>query len=274
VVHALRPARILTALALPAVLLVAWQLAGPALSTDRPIPVPTGVLAAAGDMIRRGDLQTAMGTSLLRVLGGFGMGAGVAVLIGLAMGYFRGVERNLDPLVQTFRMVAAIALVPLAIIWFGPRGQAAIFIVAYGAFFPVVINTIAAVHGVEPVLVRAARTMGISPPSIVRHVILPGTLPTLFVGLRLGLGTAWGAILAAELTVSATAQITNSGAGLESSVAASGGIGFLMFYLYDNRVDLSQIVVCMVTVGLVAYLLDRALRFAQVRLIPWAPHAR
>jgi ABC-type nitrate/sulfonate/bicarbonate transport system permease component len=272
VVGTLSPARVGTTLALPIALVLLWQLGGPLITTGRVFPLPAGVMTSAAEMISRGDLQLAMGTSLLRVLGGFALGSAVAVLLGLSMGYFRRVERNLDPLVQTFRMVAAIALVPLAIIWFGPRGQAAIFIVAYGAFFPVVINTIAAVHGVDRVLIRAARTMGITPARIVRNVILPGSLPTVFVGLRLGMGTAWGAILAAELTVSATAQITNSGAGLQPSVAASGGIGFLMFYLYDNRVDLNQIVVCMVTIGIVAYALDRLLRLLQRQLIPWATH--
>jgi ABC-type nitrate/sulfonate/bicarbonate transport system permease component len=190
------------------------------------------------------------------------------------MGYLRPVERNLDPLVQTFRMVAAIALVPLAIIWFGPHGDAAVFIVAYGAFFPVVINAITAVHAIDANLIRAAKTMGLRGAGIVRQVVVPAGLPTLFVGLRLGMGTAWGAIIAAELTVGATAQITVASGTASTSAAASGGIGFLMFYLYDNRVDLSQIVVAMISVGVAAYVIDSAMRIAQHDLIPWTRYAR
>ena len=265
--------RILRTLTLPVLIVAVWQVAGSMQGSGGRLPIPSGVFESGWQMITNGDLPTAIGTSLTRVLIGFGLGTSVALAIGINMGYFHRLERNLDPLVQTFRMVAAIALVPLAIIWFGPRGQAAVFIVAYGAFFPVVINAIAAVRGIDPVLVRAARTMGVPSQSIVRNVILPGSLPTVFVGLRLGMGTAWGAIIAAELTVSATAQISTGGAGLGSGSAASGGIGFLMFFLYDNRVDLNAIVVCMIAVGAAAYLMDRALRLLQQQLIPWARHA-
>jgi ABC-type nitrate/sulfonate/bicarbonate transport system permease component len=265
--------RTFRAVALPALLILVWQIWGSAQPPDRGFPVPTGVVSAAWQMLLSGDLQTAIGVSTIRVLLGFAIGAAIAVVFGILMGYYRPVERNVDPLVQTFRMVAAIALVPLAVIWFGPHGTAAVFIVSYGAFFPVIINTISGVHGVEPTLVRASRTMGLQPRRVLQHVILPGSLPTIFVGLRLGMGTAWGAIIAAELTVSATATITNAGAGLAPTAAATGGIGFLMYYLYDNRVDLNAIVVCMITVGLAAFLIDRLLRFSQRRLIPWARHA-
>jgi ABC-type nitrate/sulfonate/bicarbonate transport system permease component len=265
----MRVGRVLRLLALPLLLLIVWQVWGTARPPDEPFPVPTGVVAAASDMLSTGELQTAIWVSTVRVLVGFTLGAAVGIALGVAMGYYRQVERNLDPLIQTFRMVAAIALVPLAVIWFGARGAAAIFIVAYGAFFPVVINTISGVQGVEPTLIRAAKTMGVRASRILRHVIVPGSLSSIFVGLRLGMGTAWGAIIAAELTVSATATITNSGAGLEPTAAASGGIGFLMYYLYDNRVDLNSIVVCMIAIGLAAFLIDRVLRVLQRRLLPW-----
>jgi len=266
--------RVLRILALPAALVAVWQAWGSTLATTSRVPLPSGVAAAAWEMITSGDLQLAIGVSLTRVLLGFGLGAGAGALLGLAMGYLRPVERNVDPVVQTFRMVAAIALVPLAIIWFGPHGQAAVFIVAYGSFFPVVVNAVTAVRSVDPTLIRAAKTMGLRTVEIVRQVVMPAGLPTLFVGLRLGMGNAWGAIIAAELTVGATAQITVSSGISSTATAASGGIGFLMFYLYDNRVDLSQIVVAMAAVGMAASTIDRILRFAQYDLIPWTRYAR
>jgi ABC-type nitrate/sulfonate/bicarbonate transport system permease component len=258
--------------ALPVLLLVVWQLVVALQPPPRLLPMPTGVLSTSIDLLRNGDLEIAIWTSTLRVLLGFTLGAGAGLIIGTVMGWSQAAERNLDPLVHTFRNVAAIALVSLAIIWFGPRGEAAVFIVAYGAFFPVVLNTITAVHHVDRTLIRAARTMGVGTSRVLQTVVIPGSLPTVFIGLRLGMGTAWGAIIAAELTVGATAQITSPGPQSIPPSAASGGIGYLMFYLFDNRVDLNSIVAAMITVGVAAYLLDRLLRLAQVQLLPWARH--
>lgn len=268
----MRIGRAARTIAVPALLLVIWQLAGSLQPATSSVPTPIRVMGAAGTMIASGDIEVAMTVSLGRVLIGFALGAGFGALLGLVMGYYRPAERNLDPLVQTFRMVAAIALVPLAIIWFGPHGEAAIFIIAYGAFFPVVVNAVSAVRSVDPSLVRAARTMGLPSWRIIQQVIMPAGLPTLFVGLRLGMGTAWGAILAAELTVSATSPATVSSGTSSATGAASGGIGFLMFYLYDNRVDLSEIVVAMIAIGVAAYVIDRLMRLAQYRVIPWTRH--
>src|SRR5581483_602868 len=125
----------------------------------------------------------------------------VAIPLGLAMGAFRSVERNVDPLVESFRPIAAIAILPLAILWLGTGTPAAVAIVAYAAFFPIVINTVAGVKRIHPTLLRAAATMGIGRATILRTVVVPGALPSIAVGLRIGLGIAWTAIIAAELAV-------------------------------------------------------------------------
>lgn len=248
-------------------LLAVWQLYTALLPVKRGTPVPSRVLLSAQQFIASGDLQLAVWVSLQRVLISVVLAALVGITLGLLMGYFRTMERNVDPVVQTFRMIAPIALVPLAIIWFGAGDRAPIFIVTYGAVFPIIISTISGVKQVDRLYVRAAQTMGLSRLGVVYRVILPGTLPSIFVGLRLALGMAWGAIVAAELTVGAR-SLTTVAAGAQST-GAQGGIGFMMYFLYDNRVDMNGIVVAMITVGVVALLMDRCLRWLQGWLMPW-----
>jgi ABC-type nitrate/sulfonate/bicarbonate transport system permease component len=220
--------------------------------------MPLRVVAAASGLIASGDLPLAILQSLGRVFSGFACAAAVAVPLGLAMGAVRWVERNLDPIVESFRPVAAIAILPLAILWLGTGTPAAVFIVAYAAFFPIVVNTIAGVKRVDRKLVEAALTMGVGRFAIMRTVIVPGALPAIGVGLRLGLGVAWTAIVAAELAV-----------GAKAGGGGSGGIGQMMFVFYAYSVELNSIVVCMIAVGLVALALDRALRWLMRAAMPW-----
>lgn len=245
-------------LMLPLGLLVLWQAWGTATGNPR-TPVPSRVALAAVDLVASGDLPAAILQSLFRVFTGFAIAAAIAVPLGLAMGAFRGIERNVDPLVESFRPVAAIAILPLAILWLGTGTPAAIMIVAYAAFFPIVINTVAGVKRISPTLLRAAATMGLGRVKTVRTVIVPGALPSIGVGMRIGMGVAWTAIVAAELAV-----------GAKAGGGGSGGVGQMMFVFYAYSIELNRIVVCMIAVGLVALLLDTLLRAGLRAAMPWA----
>lgn len=260
----LRTVRFVT---LPITLLVLWQLFGAAQPPNSNIPMPSAVVEAAVNMISTGDILLAMSVSIRRVIAGFAIASGLGIPLGLAMGYSRVFEHNTDPVFQTFRMVAPIALVPLAIVWFGPKGNAAIFIVAYGTFFPIVVNTIHGVKEVDPLFVRAAQTMGLRRGQVIRNVTLPGALPSIYLGARIAMGVAWGAIVAAELTVGFKALPTALGGARRG---AGGGIGFMMFYLYDNSVNVNSLIVTMVAVGVVALATDRLLRLIGRKGMPWA----
>jgi len=121
-----------------------------------------------------------------------------------------------------------------------------------------VINTVAGVKRVDSTLLRAAATMGVDRLTILRTVIVPGALPSIGVGLRIALGVAWTAIIAAELAV-----------GAKAGGGGSGGVGQMMFVFYAYSIELNRIVVCMIAVGLVALLLDRMLRALNAWLMPW-----
>ena len=244
---------------LPITAIAIWQAWGMAQSNPR-VPLPTRVVSNAMALTASGDLPDALLQSLGRVFAGFAIAALVAIPLGLAMGRSRTIERNLDPLVESFRPIAAIAILPLAILWFGTGTPAALMIVAYAAFFPIVVNTIAGAKRVNPTLLAAAATMGLTRWATLRTVVVPSALPSIFVGLRIGLGVAWTAIVAAELAV-----------GAKAGGGGSGGIGQMMFVFYAYSIELNRIVVCMIAVGLVALVLDRAIRLGMRLLMPWAP---
>ena len=250
--------RIVVGAILPIVLLIVWEAIGTAFRGPR-TPLPSKIFTSAITMIASADLPLAIIQSLGRVFGGFALASLVAIPLGLAMGYSRAVERNVDPLIETFRPIAAIAILPLAILWFGTGTSAAVAIVAYAAFFPLVINTIAGAKNVNPTLVQAARTMGLKRLMIVRTVIVPAALPAIGVGLRIAMGVGWTAIVAAELAV-----------GAKAGGGGSGGIGQMMFVFYAYSIELNRIIVCMVAVGLIALVLDRCIRWLMRRLMPWA----
>ncbi|MEO8753549.1 MAG: ABC transporter permease [Casimicrobiaceae bacterium] len=243
---------------LPLVLLLCWQVVGTAFGTPR-TPLPTRIVAAAMTMIASGDLPQALLQSLGRVFGGFLLAAAIAIPLGLLMGYSRAIERNVDPLVETFRPIAAIAILPLAILWLGTGTAAAIAIVGYAAFFPLIVNTVAGAKNVNPTLLQAAATMGLGRATTIRTVVVPAALPAIGVGLRIAMGVGWTAIVAAELAV-----------GAKAGGGGSGGIGQMMFVFYAYSIELNRIIVCMISVGVVALLLDRLLREATRRLMPWA----
>ena len=245
-------------LALPVFLIVLWQAWAVTLPAGSPAPAPFKVLESLGDLLIGGSLLSATAQSLGRVLLGFVTASVLGIVLGLLMGSFPAVRENLDPIVESFRPIAPMAILPIAILWLGTGTPTALAIVAYAAFFPVLVNTVHGVSRVDRKLVLAARTMGVSRLTILARVVLPGALPSILLGTRLAMGVAWTAIIAAELAV-----------GAKSGGGGSGGIGQMMFVFYAYNIDLNAIVVCMAVVGVVALLIDRLFRAAERHLIPW-----
>lgn len=245
-------------LLLPLLLVLAWQLWALSLPVKSRAPAPARVVDEFARLIVSGDLPSATVQSLGRVMLGFLLAAALGITLGILMGAFRAIRRNLDPIVEAFRPVAAIAILPLAILWFGTGAPAAVFIVAYAAFFPLVVNTMHGVSGMDRKLVQAALTMGVKHRTVLWTVLLPAALPSIFVGARLAMGIAWTAIIAAELAV-----------GAKAGGGDSGGLGQMMFVDYAYSVDLNGIVVCMIVVGFVSLLIDRGFRVAERRLLVW-----
>ena len=246
------------AAALPGLLLVVWFIGTLNLPATSPAPAPLRVVRAAVELVATGGLLGALAQSLGRVLLGFAIALVLGVVLGVLMGASRAVRENLDPLVESFRPIAPMAILPIAILWFGTGTPSALAIVTYAAFFPMLLNTVHGVSRVDRKLLLAAQTMGVPRRTILTRVVLPGALPGILLGARLAMGVAWTAIIAAELAV-----------GAKSGSGGSGGIGQMMFVFYSYSIDLNAIVVCMIVVGLVAFAIDRIFRAVELRLTPW-----
>lgn len=244
----------------PLALVALWQLAVP----GGLLPTPLGVLRGLLELSADGRLLRALLWSSVHILSGFGLAAAIAIPLGALVGGSAAAEGWLRPLVETFRPIAPYAWVPMAILWLGFGSPAVVAIVGYAAFFPIFVNTAEAVRRIPPSLVRAARTLGASRLMIARRVMIPGALPLVFVGLRLGLGAAWIAVIAGEL---ATAM-----SGTDQSVW--NGIGQMMFVFYAYSINLNYLVVGMLGVGAVALVLDAGLRRLEAAVMPWRRPAR
>ena len=210
--------RLVRTLALPVSLVIVWQLWAMNLPVGSPAPAPVKVAQSFISLITTGGLLNGTAQSLVRVLLGFAFASLVGVTLGMLMGSSRKVRENLDPIIESFRPIAPMAILPIAILWLGTGTPTALAIVAYAAFFPVLVNTMHGVSRVDRKLVLAARTMGVPPLTILTRVVLPGALPSILLGSRLAMGVAWTAIIAAELAV-----------GAKSGDGGSGGIGQMMF---------------------------------------------
>jgi len=194
----------LLAFIIPALLLLGWQ----AFSSlgeipESVLPAPTAVAAAGWRLAWTGELWSNVTISAWRAVIGLVIGGGVGFAFGLANGLSRLSERLTDPTLQMVRTIPHLAMIPLVILWFGIDETAKIFLVALGVFFPVYLNTLHGIRTVDAQLVEMARAYGMSAWELFARVVLPGALPSIFVGLRYALGIMWLTLIVAE-TISAS----------------------------------------------------------------------
>lgn len=163
------------------------------------LPSPLAVGQALWETATTGYLWQHVSISLVRVGVGFALAVGIGVPLGLLIGTSRWGSAALDPIVRIFSPIPGIAWVPLAILWFGLGNQAAIFIIVIGSVFPIVISTVQGIQDIDRQLVAAARMMGADRGQVLRRVLLPGLVPYLVTGFRIGMGFAWRVVIAAEM---------------------------------------------------------------------------
>jgi len=226
-------------------LIVAFGFVNPVL-----VPPPERVFASFTRMVAEGALFGHIWASLWRVLQGFMLALLIAIPFGVAMGMFRIVRGMAEPLVELLRPIPPIAMIPLTILWFGIGESSKVFIIFYGAFFPILINTMAGFTQVDPVHIRAAQTLGAKRFHIFRDVVLRSAIPYMVVGARLGMGMAFVVLVAAEL------------------IASSEGLGFLINDArYRFRTD--EIFLGMACIGVLGFTLNRLLVRLEKRIVSW-----
>jgi ABC-type nitrate/sulfonate/bicarbonate transport system permease component len=240
-------------------LLLLWQLAVSLGTPSKMAPTPLGATKGLLEIAQSGALATGLVISLRRVLSGFGIAFLLGVTTGVLVGGFRRIEQWLDPLIESLRPVPPIAWVPIAIVWFGLGDAAPVFIVALAAFFFILINTVAAVKGVDRNMIEAAHTLGAGRLMIAWEVIVPSSLPIILVGARLGMGAAWMSIIAAELTAGSRVQAGE----------VEAGIGELMYRYFAYEPNLSYVVTCMIVIGFISLAIDAFFGLLNRVLIRW-----
>jgi NitT/TauT family transport system permease protein len=188
--------------------------------------------------------------SSCRVLGGFAIGAVLALILGLLMGASDFVYDLFNPLIQILRPIPPIAYIPLAILWFGLGNPPAFFLISIGAFFPVLMNTIAGVRHVDPLLIRAARNLGANGFTLFLRIILPAATPYILTGLRVGIGVAFIVVIVAEM------------------IAVNNGLGYRILeareFLWSDK-----IIAGMITIGLLGLAIDTAMSRINQYLLRW-----
>ncbi|GHV59297.1 hypothetical protein FACS1894103_2410 [Campylobacterota bacterium] len=238
-------------LTLPVLIVVVWKLAEVAgYTTPYTMPAPEEVVLTAIEFIADGSLWTHIVTSFLRVIEGFMIALVLALAFGVVIGLNRRFERFTDAVLQLIKPIPPIAWIPLAILWFGIGEASKIYIIAVGAFFPILVNTVAGIKNIDPRYLELSRVYETPKIRVIRRVIIPGALPFIMTGVRLGLGMAWICVVAAEL------------------IAANSGIGYM---LMDGR-SLSRpdmVILGMVVIGVVGKIMDDLLQSFSARIIRW-----
>jgi NitT/TauT family transport system permease protein len=248
------------ALAVPALILIIWQLAGQSPDMAGVVPTPVQVARAWYAWIFGSPgmgLNPYQGTwagnvqySAMRVLQGFALAMLLGIPLGLTIGWSRLASQTLDPLIQGLRPIPITAWLPFSIALFGIRDMGSIFLIFLGGFYAIVVNTTQGARDVDRNLVRAASMMGASSSQLLRRVVLPAAMPAIFTGLRIGLGISWTAVIVSEM------------------VAVKSGLGYVLWdAYYVGRMDI--VLADMVSIGLMGFLSDRLIVIIERRVLVW-----
>jgi sulfonate transport system permease protein len=239
--------------AVPVAVILIWQgVVSFGLLSTRILPAPSEVFEAGVRLARSGELARNMWVSFWRAAVGFTIGGGIGFAFGLANGLSKRCDDIFDSTLQMVRNIPHLALIPLVILWFGIDETAKIFLVALGVFFPIYINTQHGIRSVDPQLIEMGKTYGMTPAELFWRVMLPGALPSIFVGLRFGLGIMWLTLIVAE------------------TIAASSGIGYMAMQAREFLL-LDVVVLSILIYALLGKAADTAARILERICLSWHP---
>ena len=232
-------------------LLVLWEsVSRSGLVNQIYVPPVSRVATELWRLATNGDLVRHLGASAVRFAFGYGAAVVLGLGVGLAMGYFRAGYLLLEPLIELLRPLPPPAIIPIAILFLGIDNQMKIFVITFGCFFPIVVNTIQGVAGVDRVLLDTARTFGLTTREILWKIVLPSASPNIVAGMRISLA------IALILTV------------ISEMVASNDGIGF--FILDTERAfRIAEMYAGVVTLMVVGYLLNRLFVLFESRALSW-----
>lgn len=234
-----------------AMLLGAWELT---VGRAEPSLRLAGLVGSIVTYLPSAEVRTSLAASLRRIAVGFALGATLGLGAGVIIGLSSSLRSIFEPVWGFLRPISPLAWVPLSIVWFGITEQAAIFVIAYASFFPVMLNTATGMQEVNVVYKEAALTLGADRFAVIRHVMLPSAVPFILGGLRISLGLSWAVIVAAELVIGAV---------------LNAGLGYLMVRYTMILFDMGRVLAVVVLIGVLASALDHLMRFTTRKLSPW-----
>lgn len=230
---------------------VLWEiLSHSGLVNEVMLPAPTSIAVTAYHMIETGELVRHLWSSIWRALIGYATGTVLAICLGVLMAQVQILDRLLNPLLQMFRAVPSLAFVPLAIFWFGVGEVSKIFLIAWGVFFPVWVSTYVGVRDANPLLLRAAESLGARGWRNLIFVVLPGALPLILTGMRVSLSVALVVLVAAELA------------------GAVFGVGYLI-QMSQQVFRVDQMFVGLICLGVLGFGADRMFEALIGVCFPW-----
>lgn len=236
---------------IPVLLIIFWEiLSRQGVFPAYQLPAPSIILETIVSMLQDGSLWSHIGITTFRVLVAFIIGSIVAVILGSLVGFYNKIEQLFDPMIQAFRSIPSLAWVPLFILWMGIGETSKITMIAVGVFFPVYLNTVSGITGVDRKLIEVGKMYGLSTFQLIRRVILPAALPSFLVGLRSGLGLGWMFVVAAEL------------------MGASKGLGYLLV-LGQNTLSPELIIASIVLFAIIGKISDAILKQIERRTLKW-----
>ncbi|EEG09413.1 ABC transporter permease [Pseudogulbenkiania ferrooxidans] len=235
----------------PVVVLLVWEAcARTGLVSPIVLPAPSAVAAKWWEALLSGELVHDSIASLYRVVVGFVAGAALALPLGLTMGSSPRLYGLFNPMLQLLRPIPPIAYIPLAILWFGLGNPPSVFLIAIGAFFPVLMNTISGVRHVDGIYLRAARNLGVGRLALFTRVMLPAATPYILTGVRIGIGTAFIVVIVSEM------------------IAVNDGLGYRILEAREFMWS-DKIIAGMITIGLLGLALDSAMNALNNHLLRW-----
>ncbi|MBS4198291.1 ABC transporter permease subunit [Bacillus sp. FJAT-49732] len=236
---------------IPLILLITWEVAGRiGLIEAHLLPTPTKIINEIINMGAAGTLWGHIGTTLLRVGAGFFLGTIAALILGSIVGYFTVFEKLMDPLIQAFRSIPSLAWVPLFILWMGIGESSKVTLIAVGVFFPVYLNIVSGIQGVDRKLIEVGKIYGFTSAQTLRKIILPASLPSFLVGLRSGLGLGWMFVVAAEI------------------MGASKGLGYLLV-VGQNTYSPHLVIASILLFAVIGKLTDSLLKNIEKKSLSW-----
>lgn len=243
--------RLLLGSILPVTLVVLWEAASKmGLIEAHLLPAPSVIIASLYQMVLEGTLWGHLGSTLTRVFAGFFIGTLAAIIVGSLVGYLKIFEELVDPIIQALRSIPSLAWVPLFILWMGIGETSKVTLIAVGVFFPVYLNMVAGIRGVDRKLIEVGKIYGFTSFQIVRRIILPASLPSFLTGIRSGLGLGWMFVVAAEI------------------MGASKGLGYLLI-VGQNTYSPDTIIGSILLFAILGKLTDWFLKIIEERSLRW-----